>query len=51
MNKIERAIYDVQLHIKAKEQELVIVNAELKTLRKQLDTLEKIKDDKLTPNE
>ena len=44
MNKIERAIYDVKLHIQDKERQVLIANAELKVLKQQLDTLEKIQD-------
>jgi hypothetical protein len=51
MNKIDKAIYDVQLHIKAKEEELMINNAELRVLKDRLRTLEIIKDDKSIPHE
>jgi hypothetical protein len=50
MNKIERAIYDVQLHIKNKEREILVSQAELKTLKEQLGTLEVIRDDKHIPH-
>ena len=51
MNKIERAIYDVKLHIKDKERQLLICQTELKSLKDQLNTLEVIQDDKSIPNE
>jgi hypothetical protein len=51
MNKIERAIYDVKLHIKEKERQLLICQTELKSLKSQLDTLESIQDDKSIPYE
>lgn len=51
MNKIERAIYDVKLHIKDKERQLLIVQTELKTLKEQLNTLEVIFDDNSIPNQ
>ena len=50
MNKIERAIYDVKLHIQDKERQVLIANSELKVLKQQLDTLEKINDDKSIPH-
>jgi hypothetical protein len=51
MNKIERAIYDVKLHIKDKERQLLITQTELKTLKEQLNTLEVIYDDNSIPNQ
>ena len=51
MNKIEHAIYDVKLHIKDKERQLLICQTELKSLRDQLNTLEIIKDDEKIPYE
>lgn len=50
MNKIEKAIYDVKLHIKDKERQLLICQTELKSLKEQLDTLEIIKDDNKIPH-
>ena len=50
MNKMERAIYDVKLHINDKERQVLIADSELKVLKKQLDTLEKINDDKSIPH-
>ena len=50
MNKIERAIYDVKLHIADKERCILIANTELKVLKEQLDTLETIQDDKSIPH-
>ena len=51
MNKIERAIYDVKLHIKDKEREVQICLAQLESLKSQLKTLEVIYDDNSIPNE
>ena len=51
MNKIEKAIYDVKLHIKEKERQLLICQTELKSLKDQLDTLETIQNDKKIPYE
>jgi hypothetical protein len=51
MNKIERAMYDVKLHIKDKERQLLIAQTELKTLKEQLNTLEVIYDDNSIPNQ
>jgi len=51
MNKIEKAIYDVKLHIKEKERQLLICRTEHKSLIEQLKTLEAIQDDKKIPHE
>ena len=51
MNKIEKAIYDVKLHIKEKERQLLICQTELKAYKDQLSTLEIIKENKSIPNE
>ena len=51
MNKIERAIYDLKLHINDKERQVLICQTELKSLREQLETLEVIKDNESIPNE
>lgn len=51
MNKIERAIYDVKLHIKEKERQLLICQTELKSYKEQLSTLEVIQENKSIPNE
>jgi hypothetical protein len=51
MNKIERAIYDVEIHIKDKERQILIANTELKVLKEQLDMLQIIRDDKHIPFE
>ena len=51
MNKIEPAIYDVKLHIKERERQLLIVQTELQSLKDQLKTLEIIYDDHSIPNE
>jgi hypothetical protein len=50
MNKIERAIYDVKLHIKDKERTVLIAQTELQSLKAQLKTLEVIYDDHSIPN-
>jgi hypothetical protein len=49
MNKIERAIYDVKIHIKAKERDILIAQTELKVLKEQLEVLEIIENDKFIP--
>jgi hypothetical protein len=51
MNKIERAIYDIKLHINDKERQLLICQTEIKSLREQLETLEVIQDNESIPNE
>jgi hypothetical protein len=50
MNKIEKAIYDVELHIENKEREMLICKAELNTLVQQLKTLKNIESDNSIPN-
>lgn len=50
MNKIERAIYDCKLHINALERDMLVLSTELKTFKKQLDTLEMIEHDKSIPH-
>lgn len=50
MNKIERAIYDCNLHIKSLEQDRIILMAELNAFKKQLAALEAIKDNKSIPH-
>ena len=51
MNKIERAIYDVKLHIKDKERQFLIAQTELNSLRDHLQTLEIIEANKLIPHQ
>lgn len=50
-NKIESAIYDVELHIKEKERVLLIVQTELKSLLIHLNVLESISKDEKIPHE
>ena len=50
MNKIERAIYDVKLHIAKLEQERMILLAKIEAYIDQLDALEKIQRDKSVPH-
>jgi hypothetical protein len=50
MNKIERAIYDCNLHIKNLEQDRIILTAELSAFKKQLSALEAIRDNKSIPH-
>jgi tRNA G37 N-methylase Trm5 len=50
MNKIERAIADCKEHIKHLEIDRIILATELDAYRKQLDNLEKIKDNKNIPH-
>lgn len=49
MNKIEKAIYDTKLRIKKKEDDRIILIAEINLLREQLETLEIIERDKSIP--
>ena len=51
MNKIETAIYDVKVHIEAKERQLLICQTELKSLNEYLKTLEIIQNSKSIPHE
>jgi hypothetical protein len=51
MNKIERAIYDCNLHIKSLEQDRIILTAELSAFKKQLSALEAIRDNKSIPHQ
>jgi hypothetical protein len=51
MNKIERAIYDVKLHIEDKQRQFEILKAQLITLEAVLKTLESIETDDSIPNE
>jgi hypothetical protein len=51
MNKIERAIYDVELHIENKEREILISKSELNILVQQLKTLKNIQSDDSVPND
>ena len=50
MNKIERAIYDLKLHIKNLEADRMIIVAELNAFKKQLDALESIERNKSIPH-
>lgn len=50
MNKIEKAIYDTKLRISRKEQDRIILLAELNILKEQLETLEIIERDKSVPH-
>ena len=49
MNKIERAIYDVELHIENKEREILISKTEFNTLVQQLKMLKNIQSDDSVP--
>ena len=49
MNKIERAIDDVKLHIKHKKKQLLIEQTELNCLKDHLHILEIIEADKSIP--
>lgn len=51
MNKIERAIYDVKLHIANKQSQFEILKAQLVTLEGVLKTLESLEKDDSIPNE
>lgn len=50
MNKIERAIYDVKLHLDNLKQERMILIAEINAYEKQLKTLELINENKSIPH-
>ena len=50
MNKIERAIYDLELQITDKQRKLLALNSELNCLKYSLETLQVIRDDKSIPN-
>jgi regulator of replication initiation timing len=50
MNKIEKAIADCKQHIKNLENERMILIAELDAYKKQLDNLERIKENKHIPH-
>ena len=51
MNKIERAIYDLELQITDKQRKLLMLTSELNSLKDSLETLQVIRDDKLIPNQ
>jgi hypothetical protein len=51
MNKIERAIYDVNLKMKDLNEKLKEVNSEINAINACLKILEKIRDDKFIKNE
>jgi hypothetical protein len=51
MNKIEKAIYDVKLHIANKQSQFEILKAQLVTLEAVLKTMEAIEKDDSIPNE
>lgn len=51
MNKIERAIYDLELQITDKQRKLLIAQTELTSLRESLQTLQIIRDNKSIPNQ
>jgi hypothetical protein len=49
MNKIEKAIYDVELHKENKEREILISKTEFNTLVQQLKMLKNIQSDDSVP--
>lgn len=51
MNKIEKAIYDVKLHIEDKERQWLITQTELNCLKDHLKTLEVIESNKSIPHQ
>ena len=51
MNKIERAIYDVKLHIADKQRQFQILKTQISTLEAELETLEAIQKDNSIPHE
>jgi len=51
MNKIERAISDIKSHIKSLDSDILALETERKSFKKQLDALEKIRDDNSIPHD
>ena len=51
MNKIEKAISDIKSHIKSLDSDILALETERKSFKKQLDTLEKIRDDNSIPHD
>ena len=51
MNKIEYAIRDCEEHINNLQNEKMILNAELDAFKKQLGSLERIRDNKSIPHD
>ena len=51
MNKIERAISDIKSHIKSLDRDILVLETEREAFKKQLDTLEKIQDDRSIPHD
>ena len=49
MNKIEKAIYDVELHKENKEREILISKTEFNTLVQQLKMIKNIQSDDSVP--
>jgi len=51
MNKIEKAISDIKSHIKSLDSDILALETERKSLKKQLDALERIRDDNSIPHD
>ena len=51
MNKIERAISDIKSHIKSLDSDILALETERKSFKKQLDALERIRDDNSIPHD
>lgn len=51
MNKIERAIYDIKLHIESLRKDRMILIAEINAYEKQLEVLESIERNKSIPHQ
>jgi len=51
MNKIERAIYDIKLHIENLRKDRMILIAEINAYEKQLEVLESIERNKSIPHQ
>jgi len=51
MNKIERAIFELELQITGKQRKLLELTSELNCLKYNLETLQVIRDDKSIPNQ
>ena len=51
MNKIEKAISDIESHIKSLDSDILALETERKSFKKQLDALERIRDDNSIPHD
>lgn len=51
MNKIERAIYDAEMHLKEAQRKSMLLLKEIEVRKENLETLISINDNKQIPNE